>query len=645
MSESIVIARRNVATTIALFVSFITLCLFYGMTVNAVVFAVSVFLILISLALVGTRRLLASIVSQPLVSAVPVFFLIVLILNYQTTISKDTSFAPIWALALVPIVFFVARELGIWRWRLHGAIAIVLLGFAVVSIVRYILSGEEAAAPLTDANNYAALLYLVLIPWSYRYLMKRWSGSMSPTAQLTGLLGIGLLVMGISATQSRAGILVVTASLVVFVTLVLFRRLAWRPVVELIAVTVVAYAGMQSISPFENEFTAANLQSGVGVRALLNSAALSIAGDYPLLGSGVYTFPLLYRLIRDPLEQTTAGLSVHNDYLQFLAEGGPLMVLPLIILFAATSWRVLRAIDFRNRSSEAAAPPDFSFGVLLALGAVLSHAYITFVLFTPALAFLVGLSAAMVNWSTHTNEVQARIKKYAWMVRAFVAFGWISFAYLLLDTLTIGVFGGQSGIPMANYVREDPERMLTYARTAEAINGSRGVPILAQAILNHQRLREVPDSDYLIDITLDSYRRAKRVDPWNPRVYLAMYSFVVTYPDLRSQLEEDELPENLLVQSVVLDPVFVEGYDTIIRHFDQTNSASEAYSILVAQLVPWMQWLAELNSAAARRYVDFLGEQAALLDDRSMLERLPELEEIANRPEPKQRVIWWYSAG
>ena len=52
-------------------------------------------------------------------------------------------------------------------------------------------------------------------------------------------------------------------------------------------------------------------------------------------GIGVFCFPLLYPSFRSLLEQDTAGLFVHNDYVQFLVEGGVPLLLFCSLLFVA----------------------------------------------------------------------------------------------------------------------------------------------------------------------------------------------------------------------------------------------------------------------------------------------------------------------
>ena len=116
-----------------------------------------------------------------------------------------------------------------------------------------------------------------------------------------------------------------------------------------------------------NSFAAEKLAEGAAYRGLLYSAALEIYQANPLTGAGVFVFPLLYRGLRSPLDQATAGEFVHNDYLQFLAEGGPLLLVALVIFAGATLWRFgaagLQMMPVGRREL-----PGANFGFVLALG-------------------------------------------------------------------------------------------------------------------------------------------------------------------------------------------------------------------------------------------------------------------------------------
>ena len=87
-----------------------------------------------------------------------------------------------------------------------------------------------------------------------------------------------------------------------------------------------------------------SLGAGTSVRLLLMDATLSIYRDNPLTGAGVFVFPLVYRTIREPMDNDSYGSFVHNDYLQFLAEGGPLLVSALVLFSLATVWRFAGAL-------------------------------------------------------------------------------------------------------------------------------------------------------------------------------------------------------------------------------------------------------------------------------------------------------------
>ena len=157
-------------------------------------------------------------------------------------------------------------------------------------------------------------------------------------------------------------------------------------------------------------------------------------------------------------------------------------------------------------------------------------------------------------------------------MRILLAWGWVCFAYLMLDTFSVGVYQRQPSVPLASRVYEDPVRLLAYSRVAQQLNGNRGLPVFAEAIIHQQRLAATPDSQFLLELTLHSYRRAMEVDPWNPEVLLRTFGFVQAYPQVLNVLKEQEQPVQLLLRALTLDPIYLPAYGSIIQYYEGRNN-------------------------------------------------------------------------
>jgi hypothetical protein len=118
---------RPIAASLFLGAAFVASCFFWGMPVNAIVFAGTVTAVVLAAALVGARALAQTMRCQPGPALVAGAFVLVILVNYQWSISKDMSFAGGWSLALLPLGFFVTASLPeTLRWRLFGGIGVVV---------------------------------------------------------------------------------------------------------------------------------------------------------------------------------------------------------------------------------------------------------------------------------------------------------------------------------------------------------------------------------------------------------------------------------------------------------------------------------------------------------------------------------------
>ncbi len=166
--------------------------------------------------------------------------------------------------------------------------------------------------------------------------------------------------------------------------------------------------------------------------------------------------------------------------------------------------------------------------------------------------------------------------------------------------------------------------------------------MLAEAALLEQQLRQNPQLETLRQQTLDAYRRAGRVDPWNPLTQLLMVGFVNANPGLAPALTEEESPERLLLTAVAIDPLYVPALDALMDKLTSEGRHAEAYGLLRQRVYPWMRFLARQDKAAADRYLQFLlalararGEDAFAREVEAILPEVQGTRELV-----KER--WWF---
>ena len=149
--------------------------------------------------------------------------------------------------------------------------------------------------------------------------------------------------------------------------------------------------------------------------------------DCPMLGNGLGTFCVLYPFYRQGGDLNTAGNYVHNDYIQLLAESGPVSLV-FIVLFLAfllvNLWTFLKRI-FIEKKNEAIEP----IILIVAMGTVFVHALMNFTLYSSPHQILIGITLArLLVLSNRVSFIQSNLK----MSKLDKFGGALMFVYILL---------------------------------------------------------------------------------------------------------------------------------------------------------------------------------------------------------------------
>lgn len=224
-------------------------------------------------------------------------------------------------------------------------------------------------------------------------------GGARPAARSAVAAAIGVLVVGLVASQSRGGLV---AAAVTCVAAVIFMAGERRKVL-LAAATVVAIGIVYltaNPAPLER-VTEQNEKGGTG-RTDLWDVAASVYADHPVAGVGLDNFT-----VHSPRYTDQAGglqyvdliadrpHAVHNTYLQTLVETG---IVGLLLFLAAVAaglralWSAARIFDRRGDRELA----QLSRGVLLAAVAVLTGALFLSLQTRPALWLLLMLGVVLL---------------------------------------------------------------------------------------------------------------------------------------------------------------------------------------------------------------------------------------------------------
>jgi O-antigen ligase len=233
---------------------------------------------------------------------------------------------------------------------------------------------NQVAGPFVNRDHFCAFLELA-IPAALYLAARRRPGA------LLYAIPAGLMVAAAVASQSRAGSTILLGELLATGILVAQQRsarTAWRPLLAGSAIAII-FAASVGIGALLERFDTDDLFAYR--REMLNSS-IAMIQDRPLTGFGMGTWPTAYPAYAE-MDPGVYVNHAHNDFAEWTAEGGLVVLLALITLFGWAVWAGLRC--------------PWGLGV----PAIAAHSFVDFPLQKPALlAIAVILMAAMAAETT-----------------------------------------------------------------------------------------------------------------------------------------------------------------------------------------------------------------------------------------------------
>ena len=335
---------------------------------------------------------------------VTLVFLAASLLSCAFSILPGISLDPALAIAALPITYWVTRHalsMGV-AWD-DLARPMYFSGIVVVAIAlpEFLVVGQRPFATFGDANALAAFFNALFFP-VYLSTLVDWQSGKSLITQKTRLLGLVVLLMAIAATTSLAGQLCFLGGLGLCTLLMGLRRgKAWGGIALVLAVFMPAYLFTNYYTEGTRDATSRiatlGTQGSFTERLDMSQSALAMYDDGPWYGIGTGMYRVLYPAYRHVSERSTTGDLAHNDYIQFLAEGGPLMLGSLLTLLGLTCWRLW---GFWRRTAD---DPASEWGLLKTAGFAVAalclflHASMNFIFYVLPLSMVMGLYLARVE--------------------------------------------------------------------------------------------------------------------------------------------------------------------------------------------------------------------------------------------------------
>jgi O-antigen ligase len=206
---------------------------------------------------------------------------------------------------------------------------------------------------------------------------------------LFGAIGASMIWVGIVLSYSRGALAAALVATLFFLVRARIRRLTLWLVGGILALPTLWLMVRQLRAPGERFLADGVELATIGFRLPFWRAALSMVGDHLALGSGLGTFETAFAPYAPPTLRVRLD-HLHNDWLQALAEGGPLVPAALLVLL----FLVLR--PSRARWNGTMPGVLLQAGVAAGVLAAAVHALVDFTLRIPAAAVLL---AAMIGMS------------------------------------------------------------------------------------------------------------------------------------------------------------------------------------------------------------------------------------------------------
>lgn len=281
----------------------------------------------LALLLVGTARVLSITGSRRLVQALTVFGVILALIGIIQKPLYTGAIYGLWPLDIgrMPFGPFVNRN-HFAGWMLMALpLTLALLSGGIHHSMRGVKPG-----------------------WRHKVL---WFSSAEASQLILVAAAAVIMALSLMLTMSRSGIaafmlsLVIMASFVVRASDTRSRRLASTACFVLLVIIVVVWSGPEVLA---SRFAAGDWGEFNNRRGAWTDA-WSVVRDFPLLGTGLNTYwaaALFYQ--RHELDYFFA--QAHNDYFQIAAEGGLLLIMPVIACIAIFVRNVSRTMHDRPGS-------------------------------------------------------------------------------------------------------------------------------------------------------------------------------------------------------------------------------------------------------------------------------------------------------
>uniref|UniRef100_UPI0025F767DE O-antigen ligase family protein n=1 Tax=uncultured Nevskia sp. TaxID=228950 RepID=UPI0025F767DE len=315
----------------------------------------------------------------------------------KLSLLPNLSLLAAWVFMAMPLAYFATtvalRDDRVWRSSLK-LIQIVALGVLVLGVIEFVLLRGRPFSIFLDFNVLAAFCNVFALPAIAQLHDRVQADGFAVALRSRTAWFLWAALLCLAATASRGGHLSFLLGVAVLGALLIRHdRHAWKTVAASLAIFV---ASLALIVPFQHHASSLSRLTGITNdqstqdRLEILRSTWRMVEDGPWYGSGLGTYKVRYLMFRSPGDSSSSGDLAHNDYLQVLAEGGPVLLGTLlllafgVVLAARRLWRSAHSTSDSPKFIEAA-------GLVGGLSCLFAHAAVNFIFYAMPLAMITGL--------------------------------------------------------------------------------------------------------------------------------------------------------------------------------------------------------------------------------------------------------------
>ncbi|MFT5209966.1 MAG: O-antigen ligase [Flavobacterium sp.] len=518
--------------------------------------------------------------------------------NIFTSQFSENSIHMAWLFLAMPMTLLICGKLDDTRWRqLLFYLSITCSFSGLWGLSEFFDSGKRASGPLIDPNTWASILNFFYFAVLSFFLLPKHQHLQKTQFSIISFIVLTTLSTAIFAAYSRVGNVNFALAFIFIMFISLFIKQLRTRVLLLCISACFSFSAVQ-LSSSTIEATGHNEgyildASSLGWSQRLSQWESGIAQykDYPVFGSGLGTFRMLYPSYRGIGDVNTAGNYVHNDYIQLLAESGPIsliFIISFLIFLLVNLWTLLKSF-FVEKKEEALEP----IILIVAMGTVFVHALMNFTLYSLPNQILIGVTLARLLMLTNrvrfiqsdlkmpklTKFVSALIFVYILLVNSldFVSFDLVyKGGHILTDRSKPG-----SDLNIYNIVSN-------INKVRPNVSGNRfAMATFYRKSFDKQESSNLSARQSLSIVTALEYQRGLELNPYHYQVRMFFAEFLVQNPELMDLPGIYQTPENLYREGLAIAPCYVERYLNLANFLQQQGQADAAYRLLLDQALPW----------------------------------------------------------